>query len=207
MAKNSQKVVEKTTVKTVEVEPAVKTEDKKEEKGFFLKGAEWLLSRLPWFKYKYLNWTKTKRIVVGYLMWLIVLPIIPIVVTAILYARDPQGFKKSPMFPVMSAIIIAWLGAFGWVASQSPVTDGTSLASVKEQSDGEKEVVNDSKDAVASDAAKQKIAKQKSSKATNGKKFKNCTDAFEQGVFDIKRNDKSYERRLDRDNDGIACEK
>lgn len=180
---------------------------KQEQKGFFLRGAEWLLSRLPVLKYRYMNWSKIKKIIIGYLMWLIVLPIIPIAVTAILYSRDPEGFKKSPLLPIMSAIIVAWMGGFGYVASQTPITDGTSMASVKEKADGETKVVNDSKDAVASNESKAKIANQKTSKPTNGKKFENCTDAFNQGVFDIKRNNPSYERRLDRDNDGIACEK
>ena len=72
--------------------------------------------------------------------------------------------------------------------------------------DGESNAVNTDPAAQASDASKSKIASQKSSKATGGKHFENCTAAFDAGVFDIKRTDPSYERRLDRDNDGIACE-
>lgn len=37
--------------------------------------------------------------------------------------------------------------------------------------------------------------------------FKNCTDAWNHGVFDIPRTSPDYARKLDRDNDGIGCEK
>ena len=62
-------------------------------------------------------------------------------------------------------------------------------------------------EAVASQAAKEKIAKQETSNASNGRQFANCTEAFEAGVFNIKRSDPSYQNKLDRDNDGIACER
>ena len=75
------------------------------------------------------------------------------------------------------------------------------------QPDGEKAVVNTDKAAVASDESKKKIANQATSKATNGREFANCTEAFDAGVFNIKRSDKSYQAKLDRDGDGIACEK
>ncbi|PID32568.1 calcium-binding protein, partial [Candidatus Saccharibacteria bacterium] len=45
------------------------------------------------------------------------------------------------------------------------------------------------------------------SKSSAGRQFKNCSEAFEAGVFDIRRSDPSYQNKLDRDNDGIACEK
>ncbi|MBP7767336.1 excalibur calcium-binding domain-containing protein [Candidatus Saccharibacteria bacterium] len=60
---------------------------------------------------------------------------------------------------------------------------------------------------MASEESKKKVAAQSESKSTQGRKFENCTEAFESGVFNIKRSDKSYENKLDRDDDGIACEK
>ncbi len=59
----------------------------------------------------------------------------------------------------------------------------------------------------ASKAAQEKVAAQSTSKASKGRRFENCTAAFEAGVFNIKRSDESYQGKLDRDNDGIACEK
>lgn len=37
--------------------------------------------------------------------------------------------------------------------------------------------------------------------------FKNCTDAYNQGVSDIPRTSPSYAARLDRDKDGVGCER
>jgi hypothetical protein len=169
--------------------------------------AVWILSRFPGVRYRYQAWGKTKRSVVAVLLYLVALPIIPIVVAAVWYAKDPEGFKKSPLMPVLIAVITAWLGTFGWVANQTPVTDGSPYASVKAQADGETATVNADPAAQASQVSRDNIAKQTTSKATNGRHFENCTEAFDAGVFNIKRNDPSYERRLDRDNDGIACEK
>ena len=143
------------------------------------------------------------------LLWLIVLPVIPLTIMIIMYVRDPEGFKKSPLMPVLVAVIAAWLGGFGWIANQTPVTDGTPMASIgaKATADGETSTVNSDPAATADAASKDKIANQTTSKATNGRVFENCTEAFNAGVFDIKRSDPSYQRKLDRDNDGIACEK
>ncbi len=169
--------------------------------------AVWILSRFPGVRYRYQNWGTTRRCVVAVLLYLVALPIIPIVIAAVWYAKDPEGFKKSPLMPVLVAVIAAWLGGFGWVANQTPITDGTPMASVKSMADGEAATVNSDPAATASQASKDKIAKQTTSKPTNGMHFENCTAAFDAGVFDIARNNSSYERRLDRDNDGIACEK
>ncbi|WP_433946915.1 excalibur calcium-binding domain-containing protein [Paenibacillus sp. SN-8-1] len=37
--------------------------------------------------------------------------------------------------------------------------------------------------------------------------FKNCTAAKKAGYYNIKRGEPGYRKALDRDNDGIACEK
>ncbi|MBC7764097.1 excalibur calcium-binding domain-containing protein [Microbacteriaceae bacterium] len=171
------------------------------------KWAVWILSRFPGVRYRYQKWGKTKRIAVAILLYFVALPIIPIIVAAVWYAKDPEGFKKSPLMPVLVAVIAAWLGGFGYIANQTPVTDGSPYASVKPQADGESNADNNNPAASASKASKDKIANQQTSKSTNGRHFENCTAAFDEGVFDIKRNNPSYERRLDRDNDGIACEK
>ncbi|MFZ2494446.1 MAG: excalibur calcium-binding domain-containing protein [Candidatus Saccharimonadales bacterium] len=160
---------------------------KGEQKGIFLRGADYLLSRLPFTKYKYQSWSKTKRIVVGYLLWLVVLPVIPLAIMAVMYARDPEGFKKSPAFAILSVITVAWLGlGLGYVNTQVPV---------------------DSADGKVSNGSLQNVKDRSTSEPTNGRTFENCTAAFNAGVFDIKRSDKSYEPRLDRDGDGIACER
>lgn len=169
--------------------------------------AVWILSRFPGVRNNYQTWGKGKRIFIAILLYIISLPIIPIVAMIVLYSRDPEGFKKSPLLPVLTAVTMAWLGGFGWVANQTPVTDGSPYASVKANADGESNVVNTDPAATADQTSKDRIANQKESKATNGRHFENCTEAFNAGVFDIKRNNPSYERRLDRDNDGIACEK
>lgn len=169
--------------------------------------AVWILARFPGVRYRYQNWGETKRVAVAILLYLVALPIIPVVVAAVWYAKDPEGFKKSPLMPVLVAIIAAWLGGFGWVANQTPITDGSPYASVKAQADGESMVASSNPAATATEASKEKIANQTKSNATNGRQFENCTAAFDAGVFDIMRNNPSYERRLDRDNDGIACEK
>lgn len=37
--------------------------------------------------------------------------------------------------------------------------------------------------------------------------YKNCTEAFKDGVADIPRGTPSYEPKLDRDNDGFGCDR
>ena len=169
--------------------------------------AVWILSRFPGVRYHYQSWGKTKRSVIAVLLYLVALPIIPVVIAIVWYSKDPEGFKKSPLMPVLVAVIAAWVGGFGWVANQTPITDGTPMASVKASADGESSTVNADPAATADQVSKDKIANQTTSNPTNGRKFENCTAAFEAGVFNIARNNASYERRLDRDNDGIACEK
>lgn len=177
--------------------------------GFFLKSAVWILSRFPLTKNKYQNWTAGRRILVGWLLWLICLPIIPIVAALIWYLKDPEGFKKSPWAKVLLALVVLWAGAFGVIATEPAQVDQNGKYSpVQTQADGEMGGSLSEKPASeASPAAKEKIAKQQSSNDSNGRQFENCTQAFEAGVFNIKRSDDSYQNKLDRDNDGIACEK
>lgn len=178
-----------------------------EHPGFFLRGAVWIVSRFPYTRNKYQNWTTARTIIVGWLLWLVVLPIIPIVAAVIWYVRDPEGFKKSPWAKALLTLAVAWAGYAGVILTNpSQANVNGRYSPVQTQPNGE---VAGKVDAVntPSAEAKQKIANQKESKASNGKKFENCTQAFESGVFNIKRSDASYLPKLDRDNDGIACEK
>jgi len=176
--------------------------------GFLHDGAAWLLSRFPLTKNRYQNWARGRRILIGWLLWLVLLPIIPAVAIAVWYFNDPEGFKKSPWAKALIALFVLWLGAFGLVATEpSQVDQNGKYSPIQTVPDGETKVVNNTAESVASDEAKSKVANQKTSNASNNVTFANCTEAFEAGVFNIKRSDASYQNKLDRDNDGIACEK
>lgn len=214
--------------------------------GFFHQAAVWLLSRFPFTKHRYQNWTYGRRVLVGWLLWLVCLPIIPAVAIAVWYFNDPEGFKNSPWAKGLIGLFVLWLGAFGFIATnqaqpdtggrysptqQRPASEAQRQAetekkqatkptgsdkdqshtstkqSTKTKADGETKVVNDDPAAVPSDEAKRKVKDQAKSKPTNGRSFANCTEAFEAGVFNIQKGDSSYQSKLDRDGDGIACEK
>jgi hypothetical protein len=175
--------------------------------GFFLRGAVWIVSRFPLTRHKYQNWTTARTLIVGWLLWLIVLPIIPIVAAIIWYVRDPEGFKKSPWAKALLTLAVVWAGYAGVILTNPSQANVNGKYSPRQtQPNGE---VSGKADALntASAEAKQKVAAQKESKDSGGRKFANCTAAFEAGVFNIKRSNASYEPRLDRDSDGIACEK
>lgn len=176
--------------------------------GFFLKSAVWLLSRFPLTKNKYQNWTAGRRILVGMFLWLIVLPIIPIAAMVVWYVNDPEGFKKSPWAKVLVTITLVWAGAFGIIATEPAQLDQNGKYSpVQTEPDGEKGSIDTKPASAATEEAKEKVKNQTVSKESNGKEFENCTAAFNSGVFNIKRSDSSYASKLDRDDDGIACEK
>ncbi len=178
------------------------------EGGFFLTAAVYILSRFPLTKNRYQNWTKGRRILVGWLLWLIVLPIIPIIAIIVWYLNDPEGFKKSPWAKALIAVAIAWAGYAGLVLTEPSQADVNGKYSpVQTAADGETKVVNTDPAAIPSEEAKQKVADRKESAASGGRQFENCTEAFEVGVFNIRRSDDAYQNKLDRDNDGIACER
>lgn len=177
------------------------------EGGFFLKAAVWLLSRFWLTKNHYQNWTKGRRILVGWLLWIILLPIIPLVAIIIWYIHDPEGFKKSPWAKGLIALFVVWLGFFGIVATSPAQLDQNGKYSpVQTSANGEKSGIETTAN-TPSEESKTKVVNQTESKASGGRQFENCTEAFDAGVFNIKRSDKSYQSKLDRDNDGIACEK
>lgn len=181
--------------------------DRNARGGFLLNGAVWLLSRFPLTRDRYQNWTRTKRIIIGWLLWLVLLPIIPIAIAIIWFVRDPEGFKRSPWAKILLGLCVIWAGYFGAVATNPSQADVNGRYSpVQTAPNGEVAGKQDNINTPTAES-KQKVANQTTSKDSQGRHFKNCTEAFDAGVFDIKRSDKSYERKLDRDNDGIACEK
>ena len=174
-----------------------------------LRGAVWLLARFPWTKHRYQNWTAGRRILIGYLLWLVCLPIIPIAGIIIWYLHDPEGFRKSPWAKALIALAVVWAGAFGLIATEPAQIDSNGkYSAIQTTPDGETGGSTAEKPATAvTDSAKQKVAKQSSPSPAAGRTFENCTAAFEAGVYNIKRSDPAYDTKLDRDNDGIACER
>ena len=67
--------------------------DKNANPGPFLRAAVWLLARFPLTRNRYQNWTAGRRLLVGWLLWIVVLPIIPLVAIIIWYVHDAEGFK------------------------------------------------------------------------------------------------------------------
>ena len=87
---------------------------------------------------------------IGWLLWLICLPIIPAVAIAVWYFNNPEGFKKSPWAKGLIALFIAWLGAFGWIATNpSEIDQNGRFSPIQTQPDGETKIVNDNPAAVA----------------------------------------------------------
>jgi hypothetical protein len=172
--------------------------------GIFERIAVFLLSRLPWFRHHYQNWGKAKRIIIGFLLYLICLPIIPIAIALVLFIRDPEGFRKSKAFPILSAIIVAWLAAFGYIATRDATPDTTNSNSTTNASTGTSTTETTGTSTTGTKSNNKTGA---AGNPTNGRFFENCTAAFNVGVRNIPRGDKSYRPRLDHDNDGVACEK
>lgn len=211
----SKTIKKKSTAQTAENKTSSKN-NSEAQYGFFENGAVWLLSRLPFTKNRYQNWSKSKRILIGILLYFICLPIIPLVIGLVLYLHDPQGFKNGNAIKVLASIIAVWAGLFGLIAMQPSTPDNPINQSIKtdkyntEQRRSPEAQQADSSDTAADDAkseARKSIKDKTSSEATKGRFFKNCDAAFSVGVYDIKKSDPSYQARLDRDNDGIACEK
>ena len=175
--------------------------------GFFLKAATYILARTPFTKNSYQNWTPTKRIIIGWLLWIITLPIIPIVVALVWFLNDPEGFKKSPWAKGLIALAVLWAGYAGVIVTNPAQADVNGKYSPIQTAPNGEVKGTETAENTASAAAREKIAGQTESNKSNGRQFKNCTEAFEAGVFNIKRSDAAYQNKLDRDNDGIACEK
>ncbi len=176
--------------------------------GFFHTAAVYILSRFWLTRNRYQNWTKGRRVLVGWLLWLVTLPIIPIIAIIVWYLNDPEGFKKSPWAKGLIALAIAWTGYAGLVLTEPSQADVNGKYSpIQTSANGETSVVNDTAESRVSDSSKEKVKNKSESNSSKGRHFENCDAAFDAGVFDIRRSDSSYENRLDRDNDGIACER
>lgn len=173
-----------------------------EKPGFFLTAANWMLSRFPGVRNHYQAWSKTKRIVIGLLLYLVALPIIPLAIAIIWYVRDPEGFKKSKVMPVLLGVIVAWFGAFGLLAVQTPTADVQTPVGQQVAADD-----SDSKTGSSASTAKKSVADKTVSEPTRGRSFENCDAAFRAGVFNISKSDPSYQLKLDGDKDSVACEK
>lgn len=202
-----------TKVDTTDYSAATKDERVQKERseyarpGFFLRGAVWIVSRFPLTRNKYQNWTTARTVLVGWLLWLVVLPIIPIVAAIIWYVHDPEGFKKSPWAKALLALAVAWAGYAGVIVTNPAQANVNGKYSPIQTAPNGEVTGTATTDNTPSAAAKEKVANLTTSKASNGRTFANCTEAFDAGVFNIKRADASYQSKLDRDNDGIACEK
>lgn len=174
---------------------------------FFLKATVYMLSRFPLTRNRYQNWTVGRRILVGWLLWIIVLPIIPIVATIVWYLNDPEGFKKSPWAKGRIALAVAWAGYAGVIVTNPAQADQNGKYSPIQTAPNGEVTGTATSENTASEEAKEKVSSKTESEPSNGRQFANCTEAFEAGVFDIKRSDSSYQSKLDRDDDGIACER
>lgn len=94
MAQSSKRKTRRVVDETSEAEVAQDTNNTGAEKFIGPAWAVWILSRFPIVRYKYQKWSKSMRIFVAILCYLVAMPIIPIVIAAWLYIKDPEGFKK-----------------------------------------------------------------------------------------------------------------
>jgi Excalibur calcium-binding domain len=162
----------------------------------FVKAANFLLSRLPWFRERYSQWSPTKRIIIAFFLYLIVLPVIPIAIAIVMYIHDPEGFKKSKALPILGAIIVAQLSAFGLIAVQTPTPETPASSNSVDAGTVTPASANEAKD-----------TSKTTSQPSDGREFKNCDEAAKAGVYNIAKSDASYRAELDRDRDGVACER
>ncbi len=180
-------------------------------RGFFNNAAVFLLSRLPWFRDRYYDWSTLRQTIIGLLLYLIVLPVIPIAIGVVMYLHDPEGFRRSKALPILGAIIVAWFGLFGLVAMQPPVEPPADDSSAGNESltlpSDKRPAADDSDSAKQQKDAEQQQRDRAESEPTLGRNFKNCSAAFKAGVHDIPKDDESYRPELDADKDGYACER
>jgi hypothetical protein len=78
-----------------------------EKKSFVLGGADYLWERLPFSKYEYERWSSAQRILLGYILWLVVLPTWPLVVLAVLWVNN-QKFRWSAGFFLLLSVVLLW---------------------------------------------------------------------------------------------------
>jgi hypothetical protein len=78
-----------------------------QKEGFVLRGANYLLGRLPFTKNEFEHWSPVRRILTGYLLWLVVLPIWPLVVLIVLWMNG-KVTRKGFVFSTLGLIAILW---------------------------------------------------------------------------------------------------
>ena len=104
-------------VETVVVDKRTREErvlERGEQKTSVLRGAEFMLARLNLTRPRYEKWSQTKRIVRGYTLWLLALPVLPFVLMAFLRARHPDTVTREPLFWTLLVLGILWVvGVFG----------------------------------------------------------------------------------------------
>lgn len=78
-----------------------------EKKGMVLSGADYLWEKLPFSTYEYERWPKFWRGVLGYVLWLVVLPIWPLVIIVVLWFGGKVA-RKTLVFTLLGIIAALW---------------------------------------------------------------------------------------------------
>jgi len=79
----------------------------REKEGIVLRGANYLLGRLPFTKNEFEHWSLAKRIIIGYLLWLVILPIWPFVLIAVLWVNRTIK-RKATTFIILVVVAALW---------------------------------------------------------------------------------------------------
>lgn len=78
-----------------------------EKVGTVLSGSNYLLGRLPFTKNEFEHWPSVKRMVVGYLLWLVVLPIWPLVIITVLWGNT-KLLRRGLVFTILGIVAVLW---------------------------------------------------------------------------------------------------
>lgn len=79
----------------------------REREGLVLRGANYLLGRLPFTKNEFEHWSPARRILVGYLLWLLVLPIWPLVIITVLWGNT-KLLRRGLVFMILGIVAVLW---------------------------------------------------------------------------------------------------
>lgn len=78
-----------------------------EKEGYVLRGANYLLGKLPFTKNEFEHWSKLKRVVVGYLLWIVVLPIWPLVMIIVMWVNHAMR-RKFSSYALLALVAVLW---------------------------------------------------------------------------------------------------
>lgn len=78
-----------------------------EKVGAILSGSNYLLGRLPFTKNEFEHWSNTKRLLVGYVLWIVVLPIWPLVVLVVLW-KNTKLLRRGLTLTILGLIAVLW---------------------------------------------------------------------------------------------------